>query len=125
MNKRRKGNFFMSQNISRTTEKVLGIIGGILGMFGGIFALFLGGVGTAINGDSGGLGGLGILAFVFSILGIITAILVSSKPKLAGWGLIVSAVGIFISISLFGIIPAILFLIAGIMTLIKKENKEG
>jgi hypothetical protein len=125
MNKRRKGNFFMSQNISRTTEKVLGIIGGILGMFGGIFALFLGGVGTAINGDSGGLGGLGILAFVFSILGIVTAILVSSKPKLAGWGLIVSAVGIFISISLFGIIPAILFLIAGIMTLIKKENKEG
>lgn len=114
----------MDQNISRTTEKVLGIIGGILGMFGGIFALFLGGVGTALNGDSGGLGGLGILAFVFSILGIVTATLVSSKPKIAGWGLIISAVGIFISISLFGIIPAILFLIAGIMTLIKKENKE-
>ncbi|EOD00200.1 hypothetical protein [Caldisalinibacter kiritimatiensis] len=112
----------MSEKRSRTTEKVLGIIGGIFGMFGGFFASFMGAMGEAFSGDSGGLGGLGASAFVFSILGIVSACLVYSKTKFAGWGLIISAVGIIISISLFGVIPGILFLISGIMTLAKKEK---
>jgi hypothetical protein len=112
----------MNKKRSRTTEKVLGILGGILGMFGGFFASFMGAMGKSFSGDSGGLGGLGVSAFIFSTLGIISACLVYSKTKFAGWALIISAVGIIISISMFGIIPGIMFLIAGIMTLVKKEK---
>ncbi|MCT4583988.1 MAG: hypothetical protein N4A54_03600 [Peptostreptococcaceae bacterium] len=113
----------MSEKVSRTTEKVLGILGGVFGMLGGLFAIFVGSFGEAFNGDSGGLGSLGISAFIFSTLGIIAACLVSSKTKFAGWALVISAIGIVISISMFGVIPGILFLIAGILTLTKKDKK--
>lgn len=112
----------MNEGVNRTTEKVLGILGGVFGMLGAIFAIFMGALGEAFSGDSAGLGSLGTSAFIFSILGLVAACLVYSKTKFAGWALIVSAAGIIISISLFGIIPGILFLIAGIMTLVKKEK---
>lgn len=54
------------------------------------------------------------------ILGASAAMLLKGnrKPKLAGWGLIIVSVVISI-ISLFGTIPAMFFIAAGIVTLIR------
>lgn len=107
--------------MSRTTEMVLGILGGIFGIAGAFFALFVGSVDEAFNGSSE-LSGLGTAAFIFSALAIISAIIVKFKAKLGGWLLIISGVGILISISLFGVLPALLIIPAGLMGILRKPK---
>ncbi|ATH92534.1 membrane protein [Bacillus glycinifermentans] len=107
--------------MKRTTEFVLGLIGGIFGFFGAIFALFIGGVDAAFNGSSEIIG-LGWGAIFFSILGIVASIVVKSKPKVGGVLLIISGVGGVISISMFYILPAVLLIIPGIMGLVRKDK---
>ncbi|GGM18561.1 hypothetical protein GCM10011351_00420 [Paraliobacillus quinghaiensis] len=111
--------------MSRTTEFVLGLIGGILGFFGAILALFIGGVDAAFSETgSSSLTGLGWSAFLFSALAIVGSVVVKSKAKLGGTLLLVSAVGGLISISFFYLISAVLIGIAGIMGLVRKEKKN-
>ncbi|WP_079478853.1 DUF4064 domain-containing protein [Halobacillus salinus] len=109
--------------MSRTTEMVLGILGGLFGFGGAFFALFMGAVDESFNGTSE-LSGLGTSAFVFSILAIIGGILVKFKPKAGGWLMLVSGVAILISISLFGVIPSLFLIAAGLMGIIRKEKKQ-
>jgi len=122
----------MSQNtkrnegvsLSRTTEFVLGLIGGIVAFGGAFFALAFGAVDKAVSG-SGTISGLGVAAFVFAALAIVGAIVVKLKPKLGGWLLLLSGVGILISISLFGVLPMLLLVPAGLMGLLRKEPKSA
>ncbi|MFC3039490.1 DUF4064 domain-containing protein [Virgibacillus xinjiangensis] len=107
--------------MNRTTELVLGIIGGLIGFGGAFLALFVGSVDEAINGTSE-LNGLGTSAFIFSALAIIGAILVKFKPKLGGWLMLISGIAILISISLFGVVPALFLIPAGLMGIIRKSN---
>ncbi|MGG3836337.1 DUF4064 domain-containing protein [Paenibacillus thiaminolyticus] len=63
------------------------------------------------------------------VLGIITMIWLkgNGSPKLAGWTLIIVSVAVCL-ISVFGFIPAIFFVTAGIMALARKPNgrkKQG
>ncbi|TGB03494.1 DUF4064 domain-containing protein [Halobacillus salinus] len=109
--------------MSRTTEMVLGILGGLFGFGGAFFALFMGAVDESFNGTSE-ISGLGTSAFVFSILAIIGGILVKFKPKAGGWLMLVSGVAILISISLFGVVPALFLIAAGLMGIIRKEKKQ-
>lgn len=109
--------------MSRTTEMVLGILGGLIGFGGAFFALFMGAVDESFNGSSE-LSGLGASAFFFSALAIIAAILVKFKPRLAGWLMLISGVAILISISLFGIVPALFLIPAGLMGIIRKNKKQ-
>ncbi|HLR14625.1 MAG TPA: DUF4064 domain-containing protein [Bacillota bacterium] len=108
--------------MNRTAEFVLGLIGGIFGFIGAIMALFVGEV-DAVFSSSGTstITSLGWLAFVFSILAIIGSVQVRSNAKVGGIMLLVAAVGGFISISMFYLVPGILILIAGIMGVFKKE----
>lgn len=110
--------------MNRTTEMVLGILGGLFGFGGAFFALFMGAVDESFNGTSE-LSGLGTSAFVFSILAIIGGILVKFKPKAAGWLMLISGVAILISISLFGVVPALFLVAAGLMGLLRKEKKKA
>lgn len=107
----------------RTVEFVLGLIGGILGFFGAIFALAVGGI-VGVFGAEGAstVSNLGWAGIFFSILGIVGAALVKSKTKLAGWLMIVSAVGGVISISFAYALSFILLIIAGLMAVIKKSD---
>ncbi len=108
----------------RTAEFVLGLLGGIFGFFGAFFALTFGAIDTAFSGTSSSVTGLGWSALLFSILGIIGAALVKSKKvKLAGWLMVIAAVGGVISISFFYILPGLLLLIGGLMALLRKEQK--
>lgn len=105
---------------SRTVELVLGLLGGIFGFFGALFAIGIGGLAGAF-GASGASDviGLGFAAIIFSIIGIIGAVIVKSKTKAAGWLMIISAFGGLISISFAYLLSFILLLIGGIMALKK------
>lgn len=111
--------------IGRGGEIALGITGGIFGVLAGLFAVFFGGMQTVVDGASeGNVGGNGWSAILFASLAIVAVFFVSSKPKLAGWMLIVSAVGGLISVSLFYVLPFILLIIAGIMSLTRGRVKK-
>lgn len=109
--------------MKRTTEFVLGLIGGIFGFLGAFFALFIGGVDAVLNSSgTSEIIGLGWAAVVFSIVAIVGSVVVRSKAKVGGILLLVAGIGGLISISFYYILPAVLQIIAGLMTLIKKDK---
>jgi hypothetical protein len=99
-----------------TVEFILGLIGGIIGFLAGAFAIMFGGLASAfaVKGASD-IVGLGMGAILFSIIGIIGAAIVKSRTKIAGYLMIISAIGGLICISAFYILSFILLIIAGIM----------
>ena len=111
--------------MKRTTEFVLGLIGGIFGVIAGFIALMFGGVDAAFS-ESGTseIVGLGWAAILLSILGIVGSVVVKSKAKLGGIFLLIAAVGGTISISMFYILPGILLLIAGLMGIFRKDKQN-
>ncbi|MBU8906503.1 hypothetical protein [Desertibacillus haloalkaliphilus] len=109
--------------MSRTTEVVLGIIGGLIGFGGAFLALFIGGIDEAVSGSSE-ISGLGASAFLFSALAIIGAIVVKFKAKAGGWLMVISGIAILISISLFGVVPALFLVAAGLMGIMRKPKKQ-
>jgi hypothetical protein len=108
---------------SVTVEFILGLLGGIIGFFAGVAAIVIGSLGSAfaVNGASS-IVGLGLLALVFSIIGIIGAAIVKSKTKTAGYLMIISAIGGLFCISAFYILSFILLIIAGVMAVRHKEQ---
>ncbi len=111
--------------MKKTTEFILGLLGGIFGFIGAILALFIGGVDAAFS-DTGEsqIIGLGWAAIFLSILGIIGSIFVKGKPKVGGALMLISAVGGLISISLFYLLPFVLLFIGGLMGFFRKEKSE-
>jgi hypothetical protein len=104
-------------------EMVLGIIGGLIGFGGAFFALFVGSIDEALTG-SREISGLGASAFLFSALAVIGAIVVKFKAKLGGWLMGISGIAILISISLFGVVPALFLIPAGLMGILRKEKNQ-
>jgi len=107
--------------MNRLTEMILGIIGSLIAFVGAFFALFVGAVDEAFNG-TGEVSGLGTSAFLFSALALIGAIVVKFKPKLGGWLMLISGIAIVISISLFGVVPALFLVPAGLMGIMRKPK---
>ncbi len=107
------------------TSFTLGLIGGIIGFFAAITALAVGGIGTAFNASGAEtITILGAFAIIFSIIGIVFSVVSNKKPKIGGWLMIISGIAILICISLFGLLPAILLILGGIVALTKeKDNK--
>lgn len=103
----------LADDTSRTVEIILGVIGGIFGLLGGVFALFF-------SAFEPSVGILGISAILASIAGLVGAVYVSNNSKYGGIILIISAVWLIISISLFGILGAVFLGIAGLSALIRK-----
>jgi Protein of unknown function (DUF4064) len=110
-------------NMKRTTEFVLGLIGGIFGFGSALFAIFFGAVDEAVSGSSQ-VSGLGWAALLFSVLAIVGSVVVKFKPKAGGWMMLISAIGGIISVSLFYALPGALLLIAGLMGVIRKDKKD-
>jgi hypothetical protein len=98
---------------SRTIELILGILGGIFGLLGGIFALMFSVFATDIAT-------LGISAVLASIVGLVGTVFVLKNAKWGGIILVISAIWLLISISLFGIIGAVLLGLAGILAIFRK-----
>jgi len=103
----------------------MGLVGGIFGIIASLIAMFIGGVDAALSSTgTSSVTGLAISALLFSILGIVGAALSKSKPKVAGWLMLVSGIAGFISISMFYILSGVLFIVAGFMGIFSKK-KEG
>ncbi|UTB32303.1 MAG: zinc-ribbon domain-containing protein [Methanobacterium sp. ERen5] len=102
-----------SKKTSRTIELVLGILGGIFGLLGGVFALMFSAFAPSVAS-------LGVSAVIASIVGLIGSAYVLQNPKWGGIILIISAVWLLISISLFGVLGAVLLGLAGLLAVLRK-----
>ena len=72
----------------------MGLLGGICGIVGGFLALTLGGLGAAFGAKEGNeIGSLGVAAILFSIWGIVGAVIVRRHGKLGGLFMTAAAVG--------------------------------
>ncbi len=107
----------------RIAALVLGVIGGIIGLFGAGAAIAIGGVGAAVGAQNAGtaIGG-GWAALALSVLGIVGAALAMAKPKLAGWLMLIAAIGGFISVFLAYIVAGPLLVIGGLLALFAKKS---
>lgn len=109
--------------MKRTTEFVLGLIGSILGIICAFIALLIGGMGAAFEAEGANtIIGLGWGAVGLSILGIVGSVMVRSKAKGGGIMMTVAAIGGFICISIFYLLPGVLLLIGGLMGILRKDK---
>ncbi|WP_099220937.1 DUF4064 domain-containing protein [Listeria costaricensis] len=105
----------------RTTEKVLGILGGTFGIIAGIFAIFMGSLGDAFQADgTGAMYGLGFGCIIASFLAIIFSCLINKNRVVMGILLLICGVLNFVFVSMFGILSGLLILISGILALVRK-----
>lgn len=93
----------------------LGLVGGIFGIGAALFAILFGTFGVAFDPYSGfeTIIGLGFLALVFSMTGIIGGIIKNNAT--GGVLMVLSGIMILFSVSLFGVPTLIFFLIGGIL----------
>ncbi len=95
-------------------ETWLGSIGGILGIVGGVVAIIFGA--TFFFGEVVGLYAQHTIAVIFSVTGIASPVVISSK-KWSGVLMIISGLIVLLAINLFGMLTTILFIIGGGITL--------
>lgn len=101
----------------------LGIIGGIFGILAAVLVVLIGGFGEAFNtSGASSLYANAAGAFVFSIVGIAGGVL-ETRKILGAALMIIGAFGVLISISLFGVLTFILFLVGGILILMQKKEQ--
>ncbi|WP_425472321.1 DUF4064 domain-containing protein [Saccharibacillus brassicae] len=105
----------------------MGLVGGIFGIIAAIVAMMIGGLDAAFSETgTSEISGLAISALLFSILGIVGSAFSKSKPKLAGWLMLISGIAGVISISMFYILSGVLLAVAGFMGIFsKKKAKEA
>jgi predicted membrane metal-binding protein len=109
----------------RTGALVLGIIAGLAGLLSAVLALLVGGLGGAFDAEGAGtVVWLGWSALGFSLLGLVGAALSLAKPILAAVIMLVAAIAIAISISLFAIIATPLFLIAALLAFLGRNTRQ-
>ncbi|CAM4333279.1 MULTISPECIES: DUF4064 domain-containing protein [Bacillus] len=109
--------------MKRTAEFVLGLIGGIFGVICAFIALMIGGMGAAFEAEGANtIIGLGWGAVGLSILGIVGSVMVRSKAKVGGIMMTIAAIGGFICISIFYLLPGVLLLIGGLMGIFRKNK---
>jgi hypothetical protein len=102
----------------RTATFIIALLGGILGILMGFIAMAVGGIASAFGSSEGGsIAGLGISAIAASMLGIVCGSLYYARKAtlLMGFGLLISAVWHFISISAFAVPGGTLLIIATLL----------
>ncbi|EPN8825234.1 DUF4064 domain-containing protein [Listeria monocytogenes] len=106
--------------INRKTEFVLGLIGGITGILTAIIVMTIGGAASIFEAEGAdAVATTGFIALLFSILGLVGACITKKHHLLGGTFMISAVLGGTISVSLFYIVPLILFAIAGLMAVIR------
>jgi len=107
----------------RTAEFILGLLGGIIGILAVPGLLIMGAV-IAGFGGSFGLFGAAILGGILSVVALVGAAFVKSRPKIAGVIMLVCGLfGLFVALGLW--IGALLLIVAGIVALIRKEKTSA
>jgi hypothetical protein len=101
----------------------LGVIGLIFGILGAAAAIMI----QSFSESFGATGGANLYqnaagAIIFSIVGMVGAA-IEQRRILGALFMIIGAIGVLISISLFGLLTFLLFLIGGILILAQKREK--
>ena len=109
--------------INRTAETILGILGGIFGLAPSIIAFFTGMI-IAIDPSNISLIIRGLLATLFSILGIAGGAMATRNAKVSGIFMLVGGIGGFIAISIGFIVAGPLLIIGGILALLKESKRK-
>jgi hypothetical protein len=103
----------------------LGIIGGIFGILGAVLAILIQSISESFNATSGtNLYYNAAAAIIFSIVGIAGGVL-ETRKILGAALMIIGALGVVISISAFGILTFVLFLVGGILILMQKKEQAA
>jgi hypothetical protein len=104
----------------------LGLIGGFLGILFGAVVAIAGYYVSSIDSDvsSGELYILAAIAIFFSVLGIVGGH-VQHEKRIGGILMIISGLGVLISISLLGVFTFILFLVGGLLMLSDAKKELG
>ena len=100
--------------VSRTFERVLGLIGSIIGIFSGSFLIFLENV-TILHAPF-----LGLLAIIASILGLVSTYYVTKDPEVAGIGFVIATMFVILGSAYINVISAVFLLVAGVSALFRK-----
>jgi hypothetical protein len=106
---------------------ILGILGGIFGSIAAFMTLFVGGVGGALDAEGAStIVGLGWGGLLFSIVSIVFGALAFGKLRVAGSGLVISAILGGILGGTFVAICMIFSLVGGILALVgSREEKRS
>ncbi len=110
--------------INRMPELILGLIGGVLGLLFIPVMVFLGAFGEAFTGSPGTLYAQAAVAALISIIGLVAAVLVKSKPR--EWGIclvICGIIGVIVASGFY--VGGLLLLVAGILALVRRDSKES
>jgi hypothetical protein len=100
----------------------LGVIGLIFGIIGAVLAIIIQGIGEAFNAGGANLYYNAAGAIIFSVVGMAGAVL-EEKRILGGLLMIIGALGVLISISAMGVVTFFLFIIGGILILVRKREE--
>jgi hypothetical protein len=110
----------------RVAALVLGIVGGVLGLIAGILAITVGGIGQAVNANGAGtVTGLGFLAFVMAVVGLVGGALALSKPRVGALLLLVAGIVGFIAVSAFWLLSGPLMLIGALLAFLGRAPKAA
>ncbi len=90
----------MDKEISRIIKIALGLLGGLLGIVASIFPIIIGLGGIHPGRQWPPIVYFGFAAMIFSIIGIIGAVMLNYKNKTAGYMMLISAFGVFGGINL-------------------------
>ena len=110
--------------MGRTAEMILGILGGVFGILGGFFAITVGGLSAAfeVTGASEVVG-LGTVAVLLGIIGIISGAIVNRNTKVAGSLMLFCGVAGFIAISAAWLVGGILLIAGGALSFLRSPEK--
>lgn len=87
--------------------------------------MIVGGVGEYFGyEDFSTIIGLGISAFIFSIIGLVGGVIADKKAKIGGGLMIIAGICGFISISAFYLLAGPFFLIGGILAIVRARKQE-
>ena len=110
----------------RVAALVLGILGGLAGLIGGACALAVGGIGEAFGAEGAEeIIGLGWLAFVAGIGGLIGAGMAMTKPKIAAALMAIAGIVGLIAVSLAYVFATALFGIAALLAFLGRNEKKS
>ncbi len=102
-----------TKSVYRGFEAILATIGGIIAFAASSFVVFIGSFTQALTIS------LGTISIIGSVIGIIAGWYSFKDSKVAGVILIIAAILVLFGSSIFGLVGAILILIAGILDLFR------
>lgn len=103
-------------------EFLLGLVGGLVGILMGALAIFLGGAEAVVeNIENSTIVAKGWGAVFLSLIGIAASFISKNKPKLGGAFMLGAAIGGFLCIYMFYVMPGVLLGVAGLIALNNKR----